>query len=69
MRLFPFLPVLWQAASGFIVCSSTRSIGLLENSFGVRLISNNLFLNSKYNLRCVSGSFKRLSWYLTAYLT
>ena len=59
---------LWQAVSAFIVCSSTRSIGLLEKDFGVRSIPNNLILNSKYTLRYVSGSFKRLSWYFTVHL-
>ena len=32
--------------------------------FGVRLNPCNLFLNSKYTSVCVSGSFKRLQWYL-----
>ena len=53
-------PVLWQAASAFIVCLSKRSIELLEKYFCVRLIPNNLFLNSKYTSGYVSGSFKRL---------
>ena len=79
MRLYPLCPaeielvndetpVYWQAASAFIVCSSARSLGPLEKDFGVRLIINNLLLNSKYTSGCVSGSFKRLSWYFTVNL-
>ena len=54
------IPVLWFAASALMVCSSVKSMGLLENDLEVPLMPNIPFLNFSNSSGCVSGATKRL---------
>ena len=59
------VPVLWFTASALMVCSSAKSVGLLENELEVLLMPSIPFLNSSYTSGCVLGAAYRLLWYLT----
>ena len=54
------IPVPLFAASALMVCSSAKSMGLLENDVELLFMQNIPFLNSWYTSACVSGATNRL---------
>ena len=57
------MPLRWQAASAFTVCSKVRLIGILENGFDVRFSEKQPFLNSSWMSGWEFLSLSNLSWY------